>query len=727
LIERGYAPIPIIPGTKKPGFFNGCEWVGLVAWQTRFNKRTPTKQQLAIWSTREAGIGVIGGPASRGMVGFDIDTDEPMIRAALDEILPASPVRKIGRRGETLFYFAPHIAKSRKWLIAKQVICELIGPNKQTVLPPTIHPDTGEPYRWTGLEELNAINPDELPQLAEDFVERVSGLLVPFGYRAETISDRADDEDDSPHRQLNNAALANLGAWVPALPLYRCRKYARGYEAVPIWRPSSSGKSDDERARNLKISSLGIRDFGANQGYTPLDLVMRVLNCDLDSAFGFLAGRLGWADSVAIDVEPPKELEPAPGLDPATLAPPPDPDPLLPFTNVPGIVGEIVEHIVATARRPNRVLALGAAIAVAGTLIGRRVAGPTRSATHLYVVDIAGTGGGKQHILDCAIALLEAAGASEHVGPSKFFSLSAVIELLSHKPLSLCIQDEIAVFLKAVTSKRASSHEAAVSQILRALWGISFATMPTPAWADKPMRLITCPALSVLGVSTPDEFYSALQGDSVTNGFLNRYLVLQSGARAIDVEPLRVPEVPAGLRDALKALYLWLGPQSLIAIGEPEARYRPDVLPWAGTEAAATYADFVHWVDRRMDDDPVVKPYVARSAEMAIRLATIRAAGRWGPGVAVGSDDITWAAELVRIAGDMTLDAVIDRMPIETERGQFAEKLLEIVRRRKIVKPRDIQQAIKGKLRSAEIKDILSQLVEAGLVAKMADGSYQAV
>src|SRR5215510_4421584 len=80
-------------------------------------------------------------------------------------------------------------------------------------------------------------------------------------------------------------------------------------------------------------------------------------------------------------------------------------DELARFTTVPGLVGEIVDWITATSRRPNRVLALGAAVTVVGTLIGRRVAGPTRSATHLYAVGIAPTGSGKQHLLDSVIRL----------------------------------------------------------------------------------------------------------------------------------------------------------------------------------------------------------------------------------------------------------------------------------------------------------------------------------
>ena len=87
------------------------------------------------------------------------------------------------------------------------------------------------------------------------------------------------------------------------------------------------------------------------------------------------------------------------------MTPKPPIDELARYTSVPGLVGELVDWITATSRRPNRVLALGAAVTVVGTLIGRRAAGPTRSATHLYAVGIAPTGSGKQHLLDSIIRL----------------------------------------------------------------------------------------------------------------------------------------------------------------------------------------------------------------------------------------------------------------------------------------------------------------------------------
>ena len=481
LIERGFAAVPIMPGTKRPGFFFAGMWIGLANWQRRFNGGPPPATERERWAAGDTGVGVVAGQASHGLIAVDIDSEDPAIQAALRTVLPPTHVRKTGARGETLFYYGPGITQSQSWNIAGKRVVDLIGPGRQTVLPPTIHPDTGAPYRWSGSESLEDLQPHELPTLPADIAERITAALLPLGYRPEPPPHEGGDggdgdgNGDSPHRQLNNEALANLDAWVPALMLYRCRRTQKGYEAVPTWRPSTTGRELGKRHLNLKIVPDGIRDFGADQGYTPLDLVMAACDCDLDTAFRFLSERLGWAADLDLSaLRPPADEAAAEPVAGAAAKPKVPIDELARFTTVPGVVGEIVDWIVATSRRPNRVLALGAAITVVGTLIGRRAAGPTRSATHLYAVGIAPTGSGKQHLLDSVIRLMEAAKASNHIGPSKFFSLSAVLDLLSSKPLVLCPQDEIGVFLRAVTSRKATSHEAAVSQILRALWGVSF-------------------------------------------------------------------------------------------------------------------------------------------------------------------------------------------------------------------------------------------------------------
>ena len=150
-----------------------------------------------------------------------------------------------------------------------------------------------------------------------------------------------------------------------------------GYEAVATWRPSSTGRPDNVRKPNLKIVPAGIRDFGAGgvgngRGYTPLDLVMAAHDCDLDTAFKFLSDHTGWAGEPIVLVPEP-EFAAATGQAVLQKVGPPEPlragrttqpdrrtrrprvviDDLEQYAHdVPGVVGEVIEWIVATARRP---------------------------------------------------------------------------------------------------------------------------------------------------------------------------------------------------------------------------------------------------------------------------------------------------------------------------------------------------------------------------------------
>src|SRR5215831_5246883 len=574
LVERGYATIPIMRDSKAPGFYCAGMRVPLLGWQRRYlHGRQPNYMDHNLWGNGDSGIGVVGGKASHGMVAIDIDTDDIAIKTAIVKVLPATPVKKVGAKGETSFYYGPDITVSRSWNINGKRVCDLITDGRQTVLPPTIHPGTGAPYRWVG-DPLDLYAPDELPFLSADTIGNIDAVLIPLGWKPDPSPGRPgngganfDADADTPHRDLNNLALARLDCWVPKLGLYKClrRSDGAGYAAVAHWRESSTGRELKLRKRHLSIHPMGIKDFGDGRNggdgftYTALDLVMAANDCDLDTAFKFLSDHTGWVSGRvnlidAAGPAPKPSEEPAPSSIIETRAEEPTEEPsiaaeakpeapapvdeLEPYAHgVPGVVGEVIEWILATARRPNRVLALAAAIPLVGTLIGRRVAGPTRSATHLYAVAVAPTGAGKQHPIDCIGTLMASAGAQEHIGPGSFMSASALCNFVHRRPLSLCCSDELGAYLAKLNAKGASGHERETTRFMRALWGISFALTSTPEWADRTAAQVHSPALSFFGTSTPDELFQALQGEAIDNGLLNRFLVLRSGLRARDTQP----------------------------------------------------------------------------------------------------------------------------------------------------------------------------------------------
>lgn len=319
LIERGYSAIPIIPGTKRPGELKRGEWVGKSNWREEYTRRLPSRFEIQVWSQSAAGVGVVCGPASKYLVAVDIDTDDQIIRTAILAAIPPTTVSKRGAKGDTRFFRGPGIDKSKSWNLATPDgeltvdgkrktyrVCDLIGPGRQTVLPPTIHPDTGQPYVWTGPDTLEDMDPSELPELLPEHIEAISAALALHGYEAEQEREFAplepgtsvSDYEKPIHRRLNDAALDNLAAWVPSLGIARTRRTATGYEAVATWRASNTGQAIEKRKLNLKFSRKGIVDFGDGpRPYTALNLWKAAIGSEnLEDAFRGLSDALGWND-----------------------------------------------------------------------------------------------------------------------------------------------------------------------------------------------------------------------------------------------------------------------------------------------------------------------------------------------------------------------------------------------------------------------------------------------
>ncbi len=284
-VARGLAYIPIIPESKRPGELKGGQWIGMVNWRAEFTSRLPSKEEVERWSASDAGVCVVTGPASRDVVGVDIDTDDDPVKSAIIGVIPKSPCIKRGEKGETHFFCGPKIEKSKSWNAdgaeGKKVrVCDLLGPGRQSVLPETIHPDTGKPYEWIGEWALEDTPPEELPELTPEHVAAIDVALAPFGCNKgfgerEAKPNFDGDDSDKPFRQLNNAAMANFDAWVPQLGLRRYRRTHVGYEAVAEWRASSSGQDFSKRKFNLKFHPDGIKDFGDGpKPYTPINVVI---------------------------------------------------------------------------------------------------------------------------------------------------------------------------------------------------------------------------------------------------------------------------------------------------------------------------------------------------------------------------------------------------------------------------------------------------------------------
>jgi hypothetical protein len=174
---------------------------------------------------------------------------------------------------------------SKPFSIGNNRVLDLLAHGRQTVVPPSIHPDIGQPYHWLGSETLETVPIDALPLLPDNIVEILATALAPFGYEPADETHRiVASGGDTYWREVNDTALKNLAAWVPDLQLPKTTKTGVGYRAVASWR----GVEDP----NLGFHPDGIKDWGNDESHTPIDVVMNAIGVDLNSATNFLAERL---------------------------------------------------------------------------------------------------------------------------------------------------------------------------------------------------------------------------------------------------------------------------------------------------------------------------------------------------------------------------------------------------------------------------------------------------
>lgn len=155
--ERGWTPVPIMPGEKRPGL---PSWPHLT-YETA-DEVTQTFKQ-AHQSGKGGGIGLILGEPSGGLV--DVDLDHHTAWSLRDAFLPPTSMvtgRTSIRRSHYWYRVSADLpeATKRYTLPSGEVTVELRTTGGQTVIPPSVHP-SGEPYLWEGREWGGADGPHE--------------------------------------------------------------------------------------------------------------------------------------------------------------------------------------------------------------------------------------------------------------------------------------------------------------------------------------------------------------------------------------------------------------------------------------------------------------------------------------------------------------------------------------------------------------------------------------
>lgn len=540
---------------------------------------------------------------------------------------------------------------------------DVIGRFRYFLAEPSIHPQTGRVYAWEGsCDPLEGQAIAQAPNWLLD-VERPSpkaatipatGYLAPQRI-AELRSALQRLDPDDYHRWIAVGQALHASAAPEAFELWdtwsqRGSKYKTG-ETQRKWdgfKPSGG----------LNVESVFAWAYEAGWEHESLPATLPAVPAE--------SVRARQAES--LDVEPP----------------PPD------LLSVPGALGALVDYANRTAPKPQPLFAVTAALAFAAAVTARRWTTDLGTWSPLYFCNVGKSASGKEHARTVIERALSASRMDRLLGPAGYTSDAAVFSALMQQPAHLTIIDELGEYLAAAKAE-GNFHRRQAMTMLMECWGraggtlrpqgYSTASLPRNVAADMAKRRVERPGLCLLGMTTPQTFYDALDDSAVRNGFLNRLIVLETHIGRQGYGQFEAADVPdsiiAWAEAARTACAGNLADIDVAADMIPAARTIP-ILPAARRAWMAYQSECLASMDSL--EESGLAELEGRSAEKAMRLSLLLAVSRNAESPAISEDDVAWSRTLVRFATRQTIEACRRRMHA-TQFGAVKETVYESILR----------------------------------------------
>jgi hypothetical protein len=494
----GYYVLPLNPGEKTP--------LGRLVPGGHKNATTDDAKIRAWWAARpDAGIGI--AMMASGLVTVDIDPRngglETMERLEAEHGPLVSDVMAFTGGGGEHRVFSCAMAASLPGKMGQGVDLKSDG---YIVAEPSLHP-SGKQYMWEASSDpLHGAVPSTLPGWVRDLSRTVQV--------AEVIPSA---------RYVDPAQIDELRSALAALQADDYHQWVTFGNALSELGSAGFGLWDEWSQRSSKYDP---------QGMTRKWRSFKPGAARIESIF-FAAQQAGWlnpmstpAPAAAVPVESVRVAKaPAAQEAPADLLSPP------------GVLGAVAEWIGSTSRKPQPAFDIQAAIAFVCTVLGRRYVSSQRNWPSLYMLNIGKSASGKEHGKWAVERLLEACDLAHLIGPASYTSNAGVLSALHDQPTHLTVIDELGKVLEGASVKN-NARERAMLTCLMEVWGRSDGVLRPQGYSTFGMsskdvaafkeRAVRNPALTLLAMTTPDSFFESIGSASARDGFLNRFLIVES-------------------------------------------------------------------------------------------------------------------------------------------------------------------------------------------------------
>lgn len=492
-LELGLSLIPLVPRGKNP----------LIESWSEFSSRLPSLEEAERWDHLPSkNFGMVCGPASN-LIGLDIDTDEKFI---LDNC-PKSPLVKRGKKGETRFFqYNPEISSQR--LGGKQSGIDILSTGRQTVIPPSIHPETKKPYVWLTKDTFENFEFKDLPYLSLNDLERMRALFTdktdtaPHSSGLSGIFENKDPERESPTGSQDRlktlaSALVHQGFTLDQA-VEELLKYDEQHHK-PTGYFKELGRHSDGRADPYS---------NAARFYTS---ILRSVN---EKKI-----RSGEAPSIPKPIKIEILGENLPTKPDASMK-----AIIKPYPETRGIMYSFQQACGLKSNAAQEALSLGGALSFVSVLAANRFAsriGMYTVTPNIFVLNLGYSSFGKeisQHLIDDLLA------ETNLIGAFNYRSGTSIVQDLPKQQERIDLIDEASSLLKAMTAKEIYQRE--MAEILSSLFSKAGSVFNGLSSAGKGARFGACwnPHISILASTTPEGFRESVSSGLQAKGLMPRFL-----------------------------------------------------------------------------------------------------------------------------------------------------------------------------------------------------------
>ena len=617
---------------------------------SRFCSEMVTEEEATKWATAftQSNIAVCTGSASK-IIALDVDTVDQKILDLILPILPDSPVEKIGAKGFTRFFkFSGEHTQAIRF--NGEVILEILADGKKTTLPPSRHP-SGVDYTWSKGSLLD-INVDDLPLFPPFLISNIESKLklhfrgLDSSEKTAMISGRNNDLS-----KLCGTLIADRLSLDEAIN--KLVDYDTKNHTPPLFSDPSEMMCTDAVTNALvfysnHLQSVNNRHYKKGEEYEVPVLPKQAEGTSLPKK----------ASEKKLRILPP----------------------------VSGVLKTIQSWILENSWVPQPSFAFSASLALMGTLASRKFIFQG-STTNLYLLNIAGSGSGKDFPQQSLKEILSLIHSDRLLGSGDYTSDASLMDSLASNPVRLDLMDEAGGILKSITSSK-TEYGGKMADILAELYTTSTSKYLGRALSEGIKGSCYRPHVNILASTTPTGFSEGVTIRAIEKGLLGRFLIFFGNHDTPAKRVYAKTKLDMFTLDSLRFLAQYTPTEETLHVGDiPQLCDELDITKEANDRLTVYFEEF-DTLRRNLKSSDVLLPIVARLYQQMVKIVMISAIANHKmvkPKISI--QDVEFGYETILYYFDLIQDVVRNYIHDNKESAESSRLLKIIEDNQEISKP----------------------------------------